>query len=294
MKIELHNNFLFLALTLILFAGCEDRNISPFEENSSTYSIYGAMELDTIPNYIRVKDVTIPFLSDSAKNIDAKVTFEDLHEGTSTVLRDTVVNFSGNYTHNFIVEQQLKPDNTYKLTVEGPDGETATSTATTPSVTEVELSIGDQELPEDFEVPCRQEMTFTYKNVPEPESIRMDIGFKYAGKYQWAEVGFVDQLRHADDSDEMFLTLSPHQLLIEVFPPPGSIEGRDPRYLNPSVSCRQLDSKEVRVQYFHFGPEWESVNKETGPTDPTKSPDIEDGLGFLGAYHTGEYSFEIQ
>lgn len=295
MKIESYYPFLFIILTLItgILAGCEDRNISPFEESSGAYSIYGALEISKIPNYIRVKNVKMPFLSDSAKTMDAKVIFEDLQEGTRTELRDTVVNFSGNYTHNFIVNQQLEHEKKYKLTVEGPDGETVTSTATTPSITEVVLSTGENTLSEDHEVACREELTFTYKNVPEPESVRMDIGFKHNGKYHWDEVGFVDQLKHADNADEMFLTLSPRQLLVEVFPPPGTLAGRDPRFLSPTVKCDELDSKEVRVEYIHFGPEWDNIKGESGPTNPTESLDVENGLGFLGAYRKGTFTFDI-
>lgn len=296
MKIASYFPFLFTLLTLIIMvaAGCEDRNISPFEESSGAYSIYGALEINKTPNYIRVKNLKIPFLSDSAKTMDAKVLFEDLQEGTRTELRDTVVNFSGNYTHNFIVNQQLEHQKKYKLTVEGPEGETVTSTATTPSITEVELSVGETSISEEDEVPCREPLTFTYKHVPEPEYVRMDIGFKHNGRYHWSEVGKVAQLEHADDADEMVLTLSPRQLLVEVFPPSGiDNPGIDPRILSPTVNCNELDSKEVRVEYNHFGPEWDRVKGEIGPTNPTKSPDVDGGLGFLGAYRKGAFTFNI-
>lgn len=297
MKIKSNHIYLCIifAVVIIVTTGCEDRTIHPFEEGTNAYSVYGALEVTNPPNYIRVKDLRVPFLSESAKTLDANVTFENLQEGTSTELRDTVVNFSGNYTHNFIVEQQLEPDNTYKLTIEGSEGETVTSTATTPAITDVELYIGEVPVTEDEEVACEQELTFTYKNVSEPEYISMDIGFKHNGRYHWSEIGKVDQLKHANNADEMFLKLSPRQLLVEVFPPSGiDNPGTDPRFLNPTVQCDELDSKEVRVQYKHFGPEWDRIKEEVGPTDPTESPDVEDGLGFLGAYREGSFTFDIQ
>ncbi|NGP87282.1 hypothetical protein [Fodinibius halophilus] len=280
--------FILFTFTCILFVGCEDRNISPFEEKTGTYSMYGALKIDDSPNYIRVKNLNTPFLSKKAKSLDAKVTFEDLQTGSRNILEDTVVNFSGHYTHNFIVKQKMDPASTYKVTVDGKAAEEPiTSTITTPDITQISLSDPDS-------VACTQQITFNYKNVPDPESIRMKIGFKYKGQYKWSEVGKVDQVKHRENTDEMYLTLSTRQLLVEVFPPP-EIGNRNvnPLYLNPTVSCNQLDSKTVRVKYLHFGPDWEHANGGYGPENPLQSPDIDGGLGFVGAYREGTFTYDF-
>lgn len=286
-------NFLaFLAIlsATALLTGCDDRSINPLEDSSGTYSVYGALSLNKSTNYIRIKDLTIPFLSDSAKEIDARVTFEDLQSGTSTTLEDTVVNFSGNYAHNFILNQQLNPQSAYRLTVERSDGVSVTSLATTPAITEVSMSASDAFNP----IACTFPITFTYKNVPFPEIIRMEVGFAYQGEVHWSRVGKVDQLRHRDNADEMYLTLSTRQLMVEVFPPAGiDNPGINPLLLSPTVNCNELDSGTVRIRYLHFGPEWDSINQERGPLNPLESLDIEDGLGFLGAYRTDSYTYEI-
>lgn len=282
-----------ILLLLTITQGCEERSISPLEESSGTYSVYGALSIDQNTNYIRVRDLTIPFLSDSARSIDAIVTFEDLESGTGTVLEDSVVNFGGNYTHNYILEQQLQPDHRYSLTVERSNGESVTSLATTPAITNVELS----ETPRpsgDVVLGCTVQMTFSYQNVVEPETIRMEVGFDYQNEIHWAEVGKVAELEYKDGVDEMFVRMSPRNLLVEVFPPPGiDNPALNPRFLSPTVDCDQLDSDLVRIRYDHFGPEWDNINQEDGPLNPLESNDIEGGLGFLGAYRSGSFEFYI-
>lgn len=295
MKSGFSNRYFGIAFLLIAFvvSGCDERSISPLEESSGTYSVYGALSIDQTPNYIRIRDLTVPFLSDSARTLDAEVTFEDLQEGTTTTLRDSVVNFGGNYTHNFIVDQQLEPDRSYQLTVERSDGTTVTSMATTPEITEVVLS----ETPRpngDVVLGCTVQMTFSYRNVVEPESIRMEVGFQYQGQVHWAEVGKVAQLEHKEGADEMFVRMSPRNLLVEVFPPPGiDNPSINPRFLSPTVNCNQLDTNMVRIRYDHFGPEWDNINRERGPINPLESMDVEGGLGFLGAFRSGSFNFFI-
>lgn len=282
--------FLAILSATALLTGCDERSISPLEESGGVYSVYGALSLDESTNYIRIRDLSIPFLSDSAKNLDAEVVFEDLQAGTSTMLDDTVVNFSGNYAHNFILDQELEPESTYRLTVNRSDGESVTSLATTPAITDVSMSVSDTPDPID----CSVSITFTYANVKDIEDIRMEIGFSYQGGVHWSEIGKVDQLRHRDNADEMYLTLNTQQLMVEVFPPPAiDNPGINPLFLLPTVRCNQLDSGTVRIRYLHFGPEWDSINQERGPLNPLESLDIEGGLGFLGAYRTDSYTYEI-
>lgn len=274
--------------------GCTERNISPLETSSGTYSIYGMLSLDDSTHYIRIRDVTIPFLSDSAKRIDASVTIEDLQEGSTQQLHDSLVSFSGNYAHLFIFKKKLQPKSAYKLTVRRSDGTTVTSTATTPDITEVELS----KKPEDdgrTVIDCTESVFFTYKNVRKPEWILMEVGFEYEGKIHWARIKDVAQMKYRDNTDEMFVRMSPRNLLFEVFPETHWIpHGNDPLLGIPLVRCFQLDSRLVRIRYIHFGPEWYLIDEERiGPVNTLDSPDITGGLGFFGAYRRDSFEFYI-
>lgn len=281
-----------LLLSLMWLGGCDERSISPLEESTGTYSVYGAVNIANAPNYIRVKDLTVPFLSELAEDLDATVTLEDLDTGTSTELEDTVVVFSGNITHNFIVEQQLETDRSYKLTVEGSDGTTVSSTVTTPAATEVQLSKFPN-LDGDIVTSCSDQIRFTYNNVRQPESIRMEVGFLYEGSVQWSEIGKVAQLEYAQNGDKMFIEMSLNNLLVEVFPPTGiDNPGLNPRFLLPTVRCDELDTREAWFRYKHLGAEWASIDERLqGPLNPLESPVIENGLGFFGTFRPGEFSF---
>jgi hypothetical protein len=284
----------FTCLFVLLIAGCSDRSISPLETSSGTYSVYGALSLDRATNYIRVRNVTIPFLSDSARRLDATVTFEDLQQETSTELEGYPVDFSGNFAHIFTLNWQMQPRRAYRLSVERSDGLTVTSTATTPGITEVELS----KPPEDdgrVVADCTEPITFTYKNVKEPEWVLMEVGFEYQEELHWARIIDVAELKYKENADQMFVRMSPRNLLFEVFPLPHWIEhGNDPLLGLPLVRCFQLDTNLVRIRYIHFGPEWYQIDEERrGPVGTLESPDIEGGLGFLGAYHKGSFVFYI-
>lgn len=272
---------------------CDSRNPAVFENDGGTYSVYGALSVDKNPNFVRIKNLTDPFLSESAKELDAEVIFEDVEIGTATVLEDTMVDFAGNLIHNFIIAQLLIPDNEYKLTVNRSDGIFVESSLKTPAVTEVNLSIGSLSgnLPS---AECKEDIIFTYKNVTRPESIKMEVGFEYKGDIHWSEIGRVAKLQFKEGQDVMEVRLSPFNLLFEVFPDDhATAHGTPPRQASPLVLCHQLDSNLVRIRYTHYGPEWEKINPLNGPLDPIDSPDIigDGGLGFLGAYRKD--SFEV-
>lgn len=286
---------LFLAgAAALLLAGCSERSINPLETSSGTYSVYGALSMDQATNYIRVRDVTVPFLSDSAQRLDATVIFEDLQQPAGTELEGYPVDFSGNFAHIFTLNWQLQPRRAYKLSVERSDGLTVTSTATTPGITKVELS-----KPPDADArvvaDCTEPITFTYKNVKDPEWVLMEVGFEYQQELHWARIKDVAELKYKEDSDQMFVRMSPRNLLFEVFPETHWIEhGGDPLLGIPLVRCFQLDTNLVRIRYTHFGPEWVRIDEERrGPLNTLESPDIEGGLGFLGAYRKGSFVFYI-
>ena len=276
---------IFLFGLVMILAGCGNREIAVFENEGGTYSVYGALSADKNPNYIRVKELDTQFLSDSARSIDAEATFEDLQQGTSTVLEDTVVNFSGNYVHNFIVDQPLQPNKTYRFTVNRSDGASVETDVTTPAVTKVDLSISSISA-DRVEAKCKEKITFSYKNVKKPESIDMEIGIEYNEEDHWTSIS--DKLRFIDGKDEVVVEMMPSELLVEIFPAWIAIVSDPYRSV-----CDEPDTRMIRVRYVHYGPEWDRINPDNEPLDPLDSPDIigEGGLGFLGAYRKGSYEF---
>jgi hypothetical protein len=266
--------------------GCSDNKIDPFEDNAGLFSVYGALSLHESPNYIRVKDLTQEFFSDSARSIGAEVTFEDLQSGSIATLQDTVVKISGEYTHNFILNQNLQPNRSYRLNVEHPSGESVSSIATTPGITQISVSAAEN-------VSCLDFIGVSFKNVKFPEDIRMSVGFEYQGIIRWQIIGRVVQLKLQEENDEKSFRAPTMDLLMEVFPHPRLGDPRVNQHeLLPVVLCHELSSDTVYVDYFHFGPEWIDYEEEF-TTDPLNSIDVQGGLGFLGAFRRDTFTYTI-
>lgn len=263
------------------FISCEQRSIDPFEDEQGVYSIYGALKVGESTNYIRVRDLLQPFNSDSTFQMNAAVTFTDLATGESTVLRDTVVNFSGNETHNYILTKELQFDSKYQVTVEGANERSVSSIATTPRKTITE------HLPNNEFVFCETTINFTFANVRPPEFVQMEIGAEYGGTTHWAPMEVVGDIEYSTVEEHMFVRMSPRNLLVEIFTPilPDN-PYFNPYLLFPTVRCDELDSNIIHIRYTHFGPEWGIGRpQKNGPID-IESGLIENGLGFLGAYRT--------
>lgn len=122
----------------------------------------------------------------------------------------------------------------------------------------------------------------------------MKVGFHHGGEIHWSEIGLVSQLKRNENADEMVVTLSPRNLLVDVFPPSRIISTTDPRNIMPTVLCHQLDSNKVQIRYTHYGPEWDIYSPGFFPIDPLEWQDVEGGLGFLGAFRRDSITFTIQ
>jgi len=272
---------------LIGIYGC-DTTIEPFEDEQGIFSIYGAVEVGKDQNIIRVRNLLEPFNPDSSFELDANIIFTDLQTGTETQLRDTVIQFPVGNTYNFILDQELELDSQYQITVERKsDGATSSSIATTPGLTEVSFA------PFEF-IRCETPIRFRFKNVKPSEFVRMEIGAEYQNEIHWGELDLVGDIEFDPQLDLHTLNLRPRNLLVEVFTPqlPDN-PFFDPLTLFPTVNCNELSSNTIKIRYKHFGPEWDTgLPIEDGLID-TDSGDIENGLGFFGAFREDTFSFEI-
>jgi hypothetical protein len=288
MKPIIKKTFLSVLFLVIIvgFTACE-RSVEPFEEDQGIYSVYGALKVGAQSNIIRVRNLLEPFRADSSIPFDATVTFQDLQTGNSTQLRDSVVNFEVGRTHNFILDEQLELDSQYQITVERSDGEQVTSIATTPALTEVSYA------PFQF-INCETQIDFRFDNVKQSELVEMEVGATYQGDLHWSEMDLVGEIEYDPQLDIHRVEMSPRNLLVEVFTPvlPDN-PYFDPYTLFPTVGCDELDNNTILIRYKHFGPEWQTGRPiEDGRID-TDSGDVENGLGFFGAYRMDTFSFQL-
>ena len=114
-----------IALGVLVFISCDtSRSIDPFEDEAGSYSIYGAIELGVDNNFIRIRDVSVPFLADSGLGYEnVNVHLEEVESGREIALRDTIVNYNGNYTVNYLIEEDLQPRVAYNFTIGNEFGE---------------------------------------------------------------------------------------------------------------------------------------------------------------------------
>lgn len=272
-------------LSLILF-GCDDKQIDPYEDDTGNYSIYGAIDLHDYENVIRVRDLNVFHNDSNSINLDATVTFHDLKNGTSRVLRDSIIKFPENFTHNFILEKNLEPRSPYKVTVERSDGASTSSMFTTPGITNVSI------LPTGTDFNCSREFRISFQNVLPLEIIRWEVGFEYRKSIHWLEFSrFCGQV-YEESLQRLLVTTRPVLLLDQVFPDSQDGFFDCDKIPTPLVRCKDLDSGTVHLRYLHLGPEWQKVFP-IYPNDPLDIDAVANGLGFLGAYREGSSTFNV-
>jgi hypothetical protein len=128
-------NKLSLLIFLCLFFGvisC-DNTLNPVDTENGIFAVYGALDLRSDTNYIRVNDLNQPFTEDATRNIDAEVVLENLDSGFREVLEDQRVLFQGVYQHNFKAAQPITPNTEYRITVTRSDGAVLSLNTTSPS-----------------------------------------------------------------------------------------------------------------------------------------------------------------
>ena len=281
-------HFLFFLIILIV-SGCVDNQINPLEEDSGVFSFYGTIEVGKTPNVVRVKDLNDAFLADSTE-FNGTITFTDLETGESTTPIDSVVQFSAGFTHNFIIDQEIKPNTSYILEAVRTDGLTAESIANTPAVTDVFL------FPVQDSFNCEQNITFRFENVVPPEFIDLQVVVIYENERKSSDMRFfLQEFRRIDNEDTTEITLSPHNLLVEVFPPESLLNNPnlDPFSVNPMVGCAQLDSDQMELVFTHYGQEWATARPIIRGLIDFDSGDVTNGLGIFGGFYRNTIQFLI-
>lgn len=139
--------------SLVLFTGCNDDFIDPFQNEDHYFTLYGFLDPNETEHAVRVVPVTrltqpITSLSDPAATIDARVTSTDLSTGEVHRWQHRIEQLTdGTFGHVFYGKFQAKPGRTYRLTVERADGETTTAETTIPFTNLIqEVQRGDVEI----------------------------------------------------------------------------------------------------------------------------------------------------
>ena len=280
------------AVLLLAIISCDTtRTIDPFEDEIGSFSVYGAIELGDDNNLIRIRDVSIPFLSDSSEGYDnIEVRLIEVETAREIGLRDTIINYNGNYTLNYIIEEDLQPRVAYDFSITDDLGEVVNSVFTMPGVTTMTKN-------QQTVLNCRLPITFTWDDVIAPEYILVEAGVMYQGQQYWAEIERVDEPDHLEGVNKMEMEVSVRDMLIDIFPPPiggtGAI-ATPPTFWTPEVECNQLDNNNVEMRFIHFGPDWE-LFEETDYYifDFVDSGEVDNGIGFLGGIRRGTFSFTV-
>lgn len=221
--------FLVIGLSLFIITAC-DNTIDPHNEERGLYSIYGMLDIDKSQNYIRIRDLHSPFTDEATQEIDAEVTLQNLANGTSEVLRDTVVEFGRENSHNFLTTMNITPDTPYQLTVERSDGKEMMAMATTPPVAQVNVQPSNPR--------CGDVVTISFNPVNRSQDLEFLIGFDFGSaigrvfkKYELSQ----------EANKRLVIQKSPLEVINEIIP------RRD---------CSSIVINKVFVKYTHYGPDF--------------------------------------
>lgn len=271
---------------LVVVTGC-DNTIEPFSERGA-YSIYGVLSSSRSDQLIRVKPLDVPISKIDSNSLNATVTLENVTDGTSEILEDSVIAFSDAestiLTHNFVTESPILPETNYRLQIEGPDGRTVEAETVTP--TDIDADIAPQQ------GACLEVFRAVFNRVKDVRNVRAAVEIKleeFPQSDPWVTMLRHDVVQPAEDAD-VTMTFTPRSVIerlneaveenINDPPLPDSLSP----FCWRSSLCGLLDSNEIRVRYRYLGPDWYgNVPKDSITYDPLASNDVTNGLGFFGS-----------
>jgi len=133
-KSTLLPNLCFILCGIILLTGCNE-TFQPLEENStSPFSIFGFLDASVDTQWVRVSPLREQLDSFTEKP-EMEITLENLSNGKSTAMADTLIRFfspSGINAPNAWTTMKLDFGQTYRLEAKRPDGATSSAVVTTP------------------------------------------------------------------------------------------------------------------------------------------------------------------
>lgn len=259
-------------VTLAALSACEN-TIEPWGNRAETYSIYGYLSENRHRQFIRIKRLDERPWDKEARSIDATVRLDNLTEGTSEVLKDSVISFEDQgsrvLTHNFWTDTSVRPQTKYRLVVEHPDGNVTRATTVTPRSVRAEVQPDTLGCSTSYSVelpPIKQERRARAAIQLERDlggDQNSDIRFPVSRRCPLDRPSCIEFVEPSEGS--VFFRFQP-QTLLENFP----------------QSCGDLTG--LVIWYTYLGPEWYGTLPQDSVTfDPTESVYVENGAGFFGS-----------
>jgi hypothetical protein len=203
-------------------------------DKGKAYSIYGPLDIQKTPNYIRIHDTNDLLNPDLTKDLGVHVTMTNLNTGVSQLLNDEVRIFDSLYTHNFEIPDSIEYDTKYKFLLEDEDGYRDSLISVTTKETELTI-IQDS-------VSCGElfMLRFTDIDLDAGERIQTEVGIKVGVAWMYTK-----RPANLQDYNSATNTL---------------ILGWSPNYVSELiygpfdwVSCRTFSSDKIRFSFTHIG-----------------------------------------
>jgi hypothetical protein len=238
MMISLKNNPIPTACLLLMFSICSgcDVAIVPITDGDTAYSVYGTLDLQSTPNYIRIHDTGALLNPESTRELDMHVVFTNLSTMESHLLRDSVVMFENVYTHNFVVETPVEFDTRYKLVLEDADGflDSLVTVTTRESQVTVQPEMVDS---------CQQYFFIEMTDIDLDAGQRLDIEIGVNAGNVWHWTTRYDLYEYFPDEKKLVLGWSPDSVSLLIWPPPAQTP----------VFCEDYSSNVIRFRFTHIG-----------------------------------------
>lgn len=261
MKFSTYRLGLFsMAVLLLISFGMSacDNTIDPYETEVGLYSVYGGLDLNSEKNYIRVMDLSTPLDSQNSE-LGAVVEFVNLNTGLTEILDDTLVQFDGVNTFNFIKEGEIFPKTDYRVRVTNPEGSFREVDTQTPPKANHTVEGENRH--------CGLPVTITLDDVGEDDTILWYVRFEYDDRNFETALQFF-RVPERTDSGGLEYQFRPQQVL-------------DPIFGENIVQCYQLSDNKFYVEYIHHGPGY--VTGSSDPDDPVVTSRL---LGFYREMET--------
>ncbi len=244
------------AISVGFLAACE-ANFSPVNEERGQYSIYGSLNLDQQQNYIRVKNLNIPFANDTAASLNADVSLQNLNTGETEMLRDSIIKAAGVNTFVFITDMEIESDTEYLATVQGDNDAEVSIQTKTPVIVD-EIMWPSQQ------IACRENFEITFGPVLLSEYLEARISF---GKTFDEEANAFFESENKEN-EKATISLKPYDVVLANFRFPPPLEN----------DCEQLETDFMTIIYTHYG-------IEPGTSTTNESINVPGGTGeFIGFY----------
>lgn len=221
-----------IIILMFFLTGC-DSSIKPILDNQKTYSIYGPLNINETPNYIRVHDNKALLSPEGTLPLDVEVTFTDLESGETEILEDRIIQFDSLYTHNFEVNMPIEFDSRYQVDMEDESG--IRYSLTTVTTKESELAVLKDS------VTCGSPFRIELSNIDlaAGEQLDAEVGVKLGSEWYWThrEMSRV----YDQGTDEVVLSWTPHQISLYLLGP------------FDVIPCREFASDKIRFRFTHIG-----------------------------------------